>query len=237
MPGQAALNSRGLPQEGEDAPRREDILRIDFQLNRKNRLYGRYIHNYEKDQAPFENFPGPFGIFACSSAINFEGGCTQNHPGWNLSVNLVSTITPTILNEFSVGPSHGLSEAESVNGNVSRAANGIDLQLLYPLTPDQSIPDMTFNGLTNTNFAGSYLGGTPWKQANTTINVNDNLTWVKQKHTLKAGIFYQRSRKDQPAWGNINGQFTFGTGPTAPSPLPCEYNVRRPAGQCSVGRV
>ena len=36
-----------------NAPRREDILRIDFQLNSKNRLYGRYIHNYEKDHGSF----------------------------------------------------------------------------------------------------------------------------------------------------------------------------------------
>ena len=218
-----------------NAPRREDILRIDFQLNSKHRLYGRYIHNYEKDQAPFENFPGPFGIFACSSAINFEGGCTQNHPGWNLSVNLVSTITPTILNEFSIGPSHSLSQAESVNGNVSRGANGIDMQLLYPLTSDQSIPDMSFNGLTNANFAGSYLGGTPWKQANTTINVNDNLTWVHQQHMFKTGIFYQRSRKDQPAWGNINGQFTFGLGPTAPSPCPANTTCGDPLASALLG--
>ena len=218
------------------APRREDILRIDYQLNSKNRLYGRWIHNAEKDTAPFENFPGPFGIFACSSAINFKGGCTQNHPGWNVSVNLVTTITPTILNEFSVGPSHTLSVAESVNGNVSRGANGINLQLLYPLSPDQSIPDMGFNGLTNTNFAGSYLGGTPWKQANTTINLNDNLTWVKQKHTFKAGIFYQRSRKDQPAWGNINGQFSFGTGPTAPSPCPANFTCGDPLASALLGQ-
>ena len=218
-----------------NAPRREDILRIDYQLNSKNRLYGRYIHNAESDTAPFENFPGPFGIFACSSAINFAGGCTQNHPGWNLSVNLVTTITPTVLNELSLGPSHTLSVAESVNGNVSRAANGIDLQLLYPLSPAQSIPDMSFNGLTNTSFAGSYLGGTPWKQANTTINVNDNLTWVRQSHTLKAGIFYQRSRKDQPAWGNINGQFTFGTGPTAPSPCPANTTCGDPLASALLG--
>jgi hypothetical protein len=196
-------------------PRREDIFRVDFQLNRNNRLYGRWIHNSDTATAPFENFPGPFGIFACSSAINFAGGCTQKHPGWNLSVNLVSTITPTVLNEFSAGPSHSLSLAESVNGNVSRGTNGINLALLYPLSPDQSIPDMSFNGLSNTNFAGSYLGGTPWKQANTTINLNDNLTWVKHSHTLKTGLFYQRSRKDQPAWGNINGQFGFGLGPTS----------------------
>jgi len=201
-------------------PRREDILRVDYQINGKNRLYGRWIHNSDTETAPFENFPGPFGIFACSSAINFAGGCVQKHPGWNFSANLVSTITPTLLNEFSVGPSHTLSIAESVNGNVSRGANGIDLPLLFPLSPDQSIPDMSFGGLNNTNFAGSYLGGTPWQQANTTINVNENLTWVRHNHTLKGGLFYQRNRKDQPAWGNINGQFTFGRGPTGGGTCP-----------------
>ena len=201
-------------------PRREDILRVDFQLNSKNRLYGRWIHNSDTATAPFENFPGPFGIFACSSAINFTGGCTQKHPGWNFSANLVSTITPTLLNEFSIGPSHTLSLAESVNGNVSRATNGITMQLLYPLGGDQSIPDFGFGGLNNVNFAGSYLGGTPWKQANTTINVNDNLSWVRHNHTFKFGVFYQRSRKDQPAWGNINGQFNFGTGPTGGGTCP-----------------
>lgn len=202
-------------------PRREDILRADFQINSKNRLYGRWIHNSDTATAPYEPFPGPFGIFACSSLIQFEGGCTQEHPGWNFSANLVSTITPTLLNEFSVGPSHTLSIAESVNGNVSRGKNGLsDMQLLYPLSPDQSIPDLGFGGLNNVNLPGSYLGGTPWKQANTTINVNDNLTWVRNKHTIKGGLFYQRNRKDQPAWGNINGQFNFGLGPTGGGTCP-----------------
>jgi hypothetical protein len=90
------------------APRREDILRVDYQLNSKNRLYGRWLHNAETDSSPFLPFPGPFGIFACSSVVNFSGGCIQKHPGWNFSANLVSTITPTVLNEFSVGPSHTL---------------------------------------------------------------------------------------------------------------------------------
>src|SRR3984957_5853665 len=195
-----------------EAPRREDILRADFQLNSRNRVYGRWIHNSENDTSPFTPFPGPFGIFACASAVTFPGGCTQKHPGWNFSANLVSTITPSILNEFSVGPSHTLSSAAGTNGNISRGVNGITLPLLYPLTPDQSIPDLSFNGLDNVNFQGGYLGATPWKQANTTINLNDNLSWVKRNHTIKTGMFYQRSRKDQIAWGNVNGQFSFGPG-------------------------
>jgi hypothetical protein len=203
-----------------EAPRREDILRVDYQLNSKNRLFGRWIHNSETDTSPFTPFPGPFGIFACSSGTTFTGGCTQQHPGWNVSVDLVSTITPTVLNEFSVGPSHTLTLAAGKNGNISRGVNGITLQLLYPVTPDQAIPDMSFGGLNNVNFQGPYLGATPWKQANTTINVNDNLTWVWRNHTFKTGMFYQRNRKDQIAWGNINGQFSFGDGPTSGGTCP-----------------
>lgn len=71
---------------------------------------------------------------------------------------------------------------------------------------------MSFGGLNNVNFQGGYLGATPWKQANTTINVNDNLSWVWKNHMFKTGMFYQRSRKDQIAWGNVNGQFSFGVG-------------------------
>ena len=204
-----------------NAPRREDILRVDYQLNSGNRLFGRWIHNSETDSSPFLPYPGPFGIFACSTSINFPGGCLQKHPGWNFSLNVVSTITPTLLNEFSIGPSHTLSIAEGTNGNISVGKNGINLPLLFPVSPDQSIPDLGFNGISSVNFPGSYLGATPWHQANTTINVNDNVTKVLRAHTLKFGLFYQRNRKDQIAWGNINGQFSFGLGPSSSGGATC----------------
>jgi hypothetical protein len=196
-----------------DAPRREEILRVDWQLNSRNRLFGRWVQNSETDTSPFLPFPGPSGSgFACSSPINFPGGCVIQQPSWNVSANLVTTITPSILNEFSVGPSHAYAKAEGVNGNISRGTNDITLPLLYPLTPDQAIPDISFGGLNNVNFQNPYLGATPWHQSNTTINVNDNLSWVRSNHTYKMGIFYQRSRKDQIAWGNVNGQVSFGVG-------------------------
>ena len=196
-------------------PRREDILRADYQLNSSNRLYGRWIHNSDHLQAPFS--PGGLGAVDCMAAINFPGGCIQEHPGWNLSVNLVSTIKPNLLNEFSIGPSVTKSLVTGNQGNISLAKNGITLPLLYP---SDTLPDMGFGGLDNTNFGWSYLGSMPWHQTNTTININDNLSWVLNKHTIKTGFFYQRNRKDQIAWGNVNGQFSFGPGQTGGGTCP-----------------
>ena len=203
-------------------PRREDILRADYQVDASNRLFVRWIHNSDHLQAPFST--GGLGAVDCLAAINFPGGCIQEHPGWNLSLNVLSTITPSLLNEFSIGPSVTKSLVTGANGNISLAKNGITLPLLYP---SDTLPDMGFGGLNNTNFGWSYLGSMPWHQANTTINVNDNITWVRNKHTLKFGMFYQRNRKDQIAWGNVNGQFNFDVAPTA-APLDSTGNSTCP---------
>jgi hypothetical protein len=217
-----------------DAPRREDIARIDYQINGANRIFARYIHNSESVSAPILPWPG-LGTFACAGAIDFEGGCTSEHPGWNLSVNLTSTITPTLLNEFTVGPSVTKTLSESVGGNLSRETNGFSLPLLYDLAPGESIPDLGFQDVPGVNFGWSYLGATPWYQSNTTINVNDNITWVKNNHTLKFGAFYQRSRKDQISWGNINGEGSFGVQPTAGSSCAEGYFCGHPYASALLG--
>ena len=94
---------------------------------------------------------------------------------------------------------------------------------------------MSFGGLDNTQFGGSYLGSMPWHQANTTINLNDNLTWVHNRHTFKFGAFYQRNRKDQIAWGNINGQFSFDVGPTGSGTCPANARCGDPYASALLG--
>jgi len=51
-------------------PRREDILRIDYQLNDKNRLFGRWIHNTDHQAGPFGSFGSPAAeIFSSPAAV------------------------------------------------------------------------------------------------------------------------------------------------------------------------
>ncbi|WP_353065551.1 carboxypeptidase regulatory-like domain-containing protein [Tunturibacter psychrotolerans] len=184
-------------------PRTEYIGRVDYQITPSERIFARYINNQDMQTGPL----GSFGL-ECSGSLQFVGGCTDKQPGWNLSVDLTSTLTPTLLNEVTVGPSVYRSDVEGVNGNISVGANDINLPLLYPVSNNTSIPDFNFSG-NGQNYPSTYLGATPWHQATTTISANDNLTWSLHAHTMKFGAFYQRSRKDQISYGNSNGQFSF----------------------------
>ena len=106
-----------------------------------------------------------------------------------------------------------------------RGTNGIDLPLLFPVTPDANVPDFGFSGNENIDYPWSYLGANPWFQANTTINFSDNLTKVFKSHTIKTGVFFQRARKDQIAWGNFNGQVSFSNCATSSAPVTCADNL------------
>lgn len=215
-----------------DIPRREDILRLDYQLSKDHRLYGRWVHNSQSITSPMQTWN-----LSCMGSLQFVGGCTNKAPSWNFSLNLVSTITPTLLNEFSVGPSVTRSSWAGTNGNISVGKNNINLPLLYQVPPTTTIPDISFNGNGGANgiwYPWSYFGANPWFQANTTINVNDNLTWVKKNHTFKFGAFYQRSRKNQIAWGNSNGQFNFSNCATA-DPSSCTSDTGSPYASALLG--
>ena len=197
-------------------PRREDVLRVDYQINNSNRFYGRWINNANSAVSPMETWD-----LTCMGQLQIPGGCTSKSPSWNLSLDLVTTIRPTLLNEVSVGPSWVRSDTAGTNGNLSVGKNNLNLPLLFQVPPTTSIPDMSFNGNNNMAFPWSYFGANPWFQANTTINFNDNLTWVKGNHVMKFGVFYQRARKDQIAWGNSNGQFNFSNCVTSADPTNC----------------
>ncbi len=184
-------------------PRAEYIGRVDYQITPGERIFARYIYNQDTQTGPVGNF----GL-QCSGSLAIPGGCFNSQPGWNVAVDLTSTLRSNLLNEVTLAPSVYTSRVGGVNGNLTAASNGIALPLLYPVSADTSIPDLGFSGNGQT-YPSTYFGSTPWHQAATNITVNDNLTWSEHSHTIKFGAFYERSRKDQIGYGNANGQFSF----------------------------
>ncbi|MFB3903257.1 MAG: carboxypeptidase regulatory-like domain-containing protein [Acidobacteriota bacterium] len=203
-----------------DSPRREEVARLDYQITDNHRIFGRLITNSTEFQSPMQTWN-----LTCMGQLQYPGGCIAKNPSWNLSLNLVSILSPTLTNEISLGPSVTRSNWEGNRGNTTRGVNGIDLQLLYPVTANENVPDFSFGGNENIAYPWSYLGANPWFQANTTVNFNDNLTKVLGRHTLKTGVFLQRARKDQIAWGNYNGQVSFNHCATSSDPLTCSDNL------------
>ena len=184
-------------------PRREDIGRVDYQINQDERAFFTVINNAGTQSLP-EGL-SPQGI----SNFKFPGGMFLQEPGYNVSAHLTSTLSPTLINDFTAGWTVNQQHIYSVNDQILASKYGINIPLLYPVGADSPVPDMSFGGPSNQTGSWSYLGSLPWRNGDTVINLTDNITKVLGRHTLKAGIFVERSRKDQSSWGNANGTFNF----------------------------
>jgi hypothetical protein len=191
-------------------PRREDIVRVDYVVNDKNRIYGRVIHNYDDQILTYgtttlsDNFPNP-------GPINREGTTTNYAATWT------STITPTLVNEAIFGHGTFVTNIEASTNGFSRAVTGITTPLLFPNAnaPYDIIPSMTFGGLTNQTAPSVSINGSPFFQQIPSYNVTDNLTKTLGKHTLKGGIYFYHANAfnspQSPAQSSVDYSTNQGT--------------------------
>jgi hypothetical protein len=220
-PGQALLNIFPLPNTAQvsnfnytsqfpgQAPRRETLLRADYNVNSKLRVFGHWIDNQQPTVAPYGSFV--LGITVPITNI------ANPIPGRSFATGATWIISPTMTNEANWGFTHN-SILIDENGNVlRRSTSGINLPVLYPNAVQRDyIPAVSFNGTRITASPAFGTGNAPFINYNTTIDISDNLTKVWGKHTLKAGLYMQRSRKDQTSFANANGSYNFGDNPSNP---------------------
>jgi hypothetical protein len=196
-------------------PRREDIVRIDYLINDKNRLAGRFINNYD-DQIL------AYGTTTLSDNFPTLGAANRSGSGYNMALTLTSTITPTLINEAIFG--HGIFTTNIVaaTDGYSRAKTGINTPLLFPQAnaPYDVIPSMTFGGLTNQTSPSVSINGSPFFQQIPSYNVIDNLTKIIGKHALKAGFYYYKATAfntpQSPAQSTVDYTSSLGTNANFP---------------------
>ena len=182
-------------------PRREDVIRIDYQLSKDTRIYGRFINNFDQQFLPYGTF---------QSGLNFPATrIVFPQPGVNGVLSISHTFGPTLFNEFIFGPSRNRLTLEAEDDGVSRTGTGIDFPVLFQNHNDY-IPNFNYGGLSNiAGFPTTGFGGLPFRNVNHTFNFIDNLTKIWGAHNIKAGAFLQRSRKDQTSFGAINATINF----------------------------
>jgi hypothetical protein len=184
----------------------KNTVKVDYLMSEKHRLSFRGTHIPWTFDGPFE---GTLGLFQSS----------WSRPNRTAAFSITSTLTPTLINEFTVSAnSDGLGSIYANPGcgpRCDRATYGINYPFIYPGTKwfPGKLPSITITGLTTID-NGPYPGtwsGFVYSWANNTTKIIGN-------HTLKFGVFIERSGQNDhiqfttasaPATTNENGAFRF----------------------------
>ncbi len=177
-------------------PRRETSLRVDYNLSDTTKAYVRYTRDADKQVMPYG-----LGWTGGNNQIPFDNLVFKQAPAWNGALNFTSALSPSLTNEFIFGASQNNLTLDPTTPNAA-SYSGIGLNFTLPFQgyPAAQWFNITFGGITDQNFAGTNgYSQFPYKNSNTTFDIYDNISKVVGTHTMKAGFYYQRSRKDQAA--------------------------------------
>jgi len=201
-------------------PRREDLLRVDYNITERTRLTARYTNNSEKRLLYYGSF---------ASEINFPlSPISFPRPGRNGVLTLTHTFSPTLTNEFIFGPSSNFIDLRPADDRALASTNNINIPKLFPNVGFGYVPNFRFGGIGGINNSGGggnpaspafpnmNYNGLPFINQNHTFNFIDNVSKIIGAHTLKAGFYAQRSRKDQTVFARTDGDINFENNPNHP---------------------
>jgi hypothetical protein len=229
-PGTQFFQAANFQSAGSGAhPRRNDIARLDVNATSKLNGYFRYGHDYDDQYQLYKGIqflkgiqehPNPGTGFVGSANYTFSPTLV-NQATYNFSYNYFAY--------FAANPAE--IARSLANGAPGTPQSGQPLPNLLPLHqvgpgPGGDLlegPCNCSNGYGNffpniVSLGNSARPNTPsynpgdidYVNTNRIHQFSDNITWVKNGHTIKGGIYIERNRKLQP--GNINylGNYNFG---------------------------
>src|SRR5919198_4408182 len=189
----------------DQAPRREDLLRMDFQPTDKWRITGRYMKDKEEILQAYGTTWAGNGSDQLPTPVLFL------HPGSNYMLSATGTLNNSTSLELSWGRAANSLNYQLQLQKLFRSNAGVSaLPLLFPeaLQADY-VPWFVFRG-GRTDNAGQYQTDRgPFTNENITHDVLANVTKVWGSHASKAGFYYQNSFKPQSIFASFNSQIDF----------------------------
>src|SRR5262249_49736756 len=180
---------------------RQDIARIDYSINSKHSMYGRYLHdNYVLVDNNEAFIDSPLPIIATD----------RNRPGYSFQLGHIWLISPKLINEAKINTAWHSQRVHPLGDSWKRETYGFTYPQIFPgETFDNSLPDISFSGtggFNNFEAANGILIA-----PTTDISISDNLTIIRGKNTFKVGGIFIRNRKDQNGRTASAGSVNFNT--------------------------
>lgn len=185
----------------------EQIVRIDHQFSDKTSLMVHYIRDGINQSFPTSLWTG--------DTYPTVGTNFLNEPQ-SIMLRLTRTISPTLLNEFTVAFNRQPLTLLPIGTYVQ--PSGLSLQPIFAgVNTDNRIPVIHLAGpALNVNYD---TGSWPWTNVLNTWVWRDTLSKTAGNHTLNFGGEYEHYLKEQELFGNTNGNYTFNGSGTSGSYL------------------
>ena len=186
---------------------REELFRIDQNINAKTRASFRYIHD-SWDTTILSPQWGTVQNSFPTIQSTFTG------PGISMLAHLTNTISPTLLNEFvfSYTTDHINLQNIDANGVRWQRPSGLTAGYLFDNGFGGKLPGVVIGG-TNAAYGGFGFGVDPgylpWHHSNPTYTFGDSLSKVVGKHNLQFGVqfvIFQRNELNQAVGANTGDQ-------------------------------
>jgi hypothetical protein len=210
----------GSPAENGPIERTNDaralLGKVDHQINSSNLLTTRYNYTWSRQ----EN--GTFDVDSWGRSAN----ATERDFSNAVSGSLVSTLRPTLLNEF---------RFQFAREDRPRPYGGPDIS-----GQTRPFPDTAFD------FGRGYRFGMPFfipvEYYDTRVQVVNNVSWLKGRHTIKAGFEFNRVNSVQTFIGFANGRYIFSStdgflnyARLGPRYVECSNGSSSATGSCPAG--
>jgi len=182
---------------------RQELFKIDHNINDKMRASFRYIHDSWNQQYP---------VPLWTSGTSFPTVQTNfNNPGVSMVARLTANISPTLLNEFVASYT-----TDHISTNLTgpwQRPSGFGAVGLYNNGYGGKVPGISIAG-------GEYGGGFAEDpgyvpegplNSNPTVTLRDNVTKIVGPHNLQFGFYYVDAHKNeipQPGYG-VNGLLSY----------------------------
>lgn len=197
-------------QETSRNPRWNNVVRLDWKPT-DSTSYFATVRTFNSNQYGSEITVGPakWGFFNAAYLFSDSG----------VSIGQTHIFTSGAVNELQGGVKHqteGFQTASDADWQrITRSASGFNLGQFHPeLNTIHVIPRATFGVTNSPDFTyDQRLGET---DPDWVLSARDNFTWVRHRHTLKAGGYVELIENNEARTGNWMGEFRFNRDTTSP---------------------